>query len=482
MAATIQNFVETVYQFREQGLAGLEGRTRGFGSQIEKLRGGVGAMMGPSGFGAMGQLPGIFSGIATSGAGAAGAVAGVAAAFVGYSALVMKLTGDHERLKTQMAGAMSAAFKFEGAKTPLEGYRASLAAASQQMERFQHMEEEIGSDSLELAATYQTLLAAAERTGKGPAEIERATRAAALAANALGMPLESVQQSLLMMMETGVARGQFSRAIGLVGKDLANMTSDQRFETIIKAMGKFETAGVEAAKRPTVQFKMMVNEMEDLFRKASQPVFTEITGGMQSFVNLVNTHKEGISSFFRGLAMEFGIMADVLKSVLSVLGLIGGAMAKVTGMLGPSGPSAAESAQAKARMAATLAQTHATEQQILAAAHGGAGVSAVQRAFQGATGKALPGYSVKELARIYAKDYETMARVQGDEQARRAIDSTPGALAGVTVNNVNNFGGITMNNDFRDVEPDRILVAIKEQFETAGENRTQSRFAPAHGA
>lgn len=476
--ANIRNYVETVYNFREGtgafGLANVQGKVGHLSGLLERTKM---AAMGMGG--GLSNLPGLFTTLTSGAAGAGGAVAAAGAALIGYGGIVLKVAGEHMKLRREIAGSMMGAYQFEGAKTPIESYHKALEASTQQLERFQSMQRETGATEEEMGRGFSMLTAAAERAGRGPGEVEKAVRAATLATKALGLSTEDAYFQLLTIMETGVARGEFAKRLGITAKDMSKMTDRERWDFMLQGMKKFETAGLEAAKTTGSQFRIMASELEDMFRETSGPSLKVVKEGMQEFIDLVRRNEPSIRNFFTGLSMEFTAIARVLREVLGVLGLVGDAFSKIAGVVG-GGPSAAKISAAQMRMQATLAQTHATEAQILAAAAGAAGVSSVQRTFLGATGKMLPDYSVKELAKIYAADYELLARAKGDEAAKRAV--MPGALKGVSVNVNNRFGDIHMNMEFRDVEPDRIAVVLKEKLERLGENRSMARTVSDFGS
>lgn len=349
--------------------------------------------------------------------GMAVATIGSGVAAVGaFATSSIKANFEYERLTRNIAGALSGAFEFQGAVTPMDRFRMSTQAAAGVMAHLEAAEVQTGRTAEEMAMGFKLLLPAAENAVKGPMEVEKAVKAASLASHALGVGAEEAYYNLQMLMLTGTARGEFSKALGLTAKEMNKMTDTQRWDYVVKKMESLGPAGTAAAQTVGNQWKMTMDSIGDVVREEGVPFF------------------EVFNDVAKDVLVTIREWEPALRAVLATMAVVVTAVWE------------------RASQVASLMKTVVSH------------IPAVWLA-----GKGLD--KIKEVGQGLAEEKKW--------QAGRAGGA---ALAAATVKMEQHLhGDIYMQQDFKDVEPERVAFVIRKDLESLGERRLQSQYSLAHG-
>ena len=260
----------------------------------------------------------------------------------------------------------------------------------------------------------------------------------ALAAQAVGKNLSDLTP-MMDSLATGTVvaaseMGSFMKIVGLTNEELKKASSEGKvYDHIIEKLAKYKELSAEAAKGYEVALGSLKNELTELTRELTKPMFDVLTSGIASFSNFVKENKATIIEW-----------AGYIATAGKHLGLLAGAF--VAAKIGTAafnavlGVSRAAMAIFSSSLTATITLTSAL----------GTGITALKAAFKGFLPTAVIFGAVEAFMAL--KDGMDGARASG-EKLNQILNTTSEELSKLTKNQL----------EFRLVEIRRELDATKKE-------------------
>ena len=260
----------------------------------------------------------------------------------------------------------------------------------------------------------------------------------ALAAQAVGKNLSDLTP-MMDSLATGTVvaaseMGSFMKIVGLTNEELKKASSEGKvYDHIIEKLAKYKELSAEAAKGYEVALGSLKNELTELTRELTKPMFDVLTSGIASFSNFVKENKATIIEW-----------AGYIATAGKHLGLLAGAF--VAAKIGTAafnavlGMSRAAMAIFSSSLTATITLTSAL----------GTGITALKAAFKGFLPTAVIFGAVEAFMAL--KDGMDGARASG-EKLNQILNTTSEELSKLTKNQL----------EFRLVEIRRELDATKKE-------------------
>ena len=260
----------------------------------------------------------------------------------------------------------------------------------------------------------------------------------ALAAQAVGKNLSDLTP-MMDSLATGTVvaaseMGSFMKIVGLTNEELKKASSEGKvYDHIIEKLAKYKELSAEAAKGYEVALGSLKNELTELTRELTKPMFDVLTTGIASFSNFVKENKATIIEW-----------AGYIVTAGKHLGLLAGAF--VAAKIGTAafnavlGISRATMAIFSSSLTATITLTSAL----------GTGITALKAAFKGFLPTAIIFGAVEAFMAL--KDGMDGARASG-EKLNQILNTTSEELSKLTKNQL----------EFRLVEIRRELDATKKE-------------------
>ncbi|WP_298793230.1 hypothetical protein [uncultured Campylobacter sp.] len=260
----------------------------------------------------------------------------------------------------------------------------------------------------------------------------------ALAAQAVGKNLSDLTP-MMDSLATGTVvaaseMGSFMKIVGLTNEELKKASSEGKvYDVIIEKLAKYKELSAEAAKGYEVALGSLKNELTELTRELTKPMFDVLTTGIASFSNFVKENKATIIEW-----------AGYITEAAKHLGLLAGAF--VAAKIGTAafnavlGISRAAMAIFSSSLTATITLTSAL----------GTGITALKAAFKGFLPTAVIFGAVEAFMAL--KDGMDGARASG-EKLNQILNTTSEELSKLTKNQL----------EFRLVEIRRELDATKKE-------------------
>lgn len=279
----------------------------------------------------------------------------------------------------------------------------------------------------------------ATSAGQGSrAKAVQAMDSIALAAQAVGKNLGDLTP-MMDSLATGTVvaaseMGSFMKIVGLTNEELKKASSEGKvYDHIIEKLAKYKELSGEAAKGYEVALGSLKNELTELTRELTKPMFDVLTSGIASFSNFVKENKATIIEW-----------AGYIATAGKHLGLLAGAF--VAAKIGTAafnavlGVSRAAMAIFSSSLTATITLTSAL----------GTGITALKAAFRGFLPTAVIFGAVEAFMAL--KDGMDGARASG-EKLNQILNTTSEELSKLTKNQL----------EFRLVEIRRELDATKKE-------------------
>ena len=260
----------------------------------------------------------------------------------------------------------------------------------------------------------------------------------ALAAQAVGKNLGDLTP-MMDSLATGTVvaaseMGSFMKIVGLTNEELKKASSEGKvYDHIIEKLSKYKELSGEAAKGYEVALGSLKNELTELTRELTKPMFDMLTSGIASFSNFVKENKATIIEW-----------AGYIATAGKHLGLLAGAF--VTAKIGTAafnavlGVSRATMAIFSSSLTATITLTSALQ----------IGITGLKAAFRGFLPTAVIFGAVEAFMAL--KDGMDGARASG-EKLNQILNTTSEELSKLTKNQL----------EFRLVEIRRELDATKKE-------------------
>lgn len=279
----------------------------------------------------------------------------------------------------------------------------------------------------------------ATSAGQGSrAKAVQAMDSIALAAQAVGKNLSDLTP-MMDSLATGTVvaaseMGSFMKIVGLTNEELKKASSEGKvYDHIIEKLSKYKELSGEAAKGYEVALGSLKNELTELTRELTKPMFDMLTTGIAAFSNFVKENKATIIEW-----------AGYIATAGKHLGLLAGAF--VAAKIGTAafnavlGVSRAAMAIFSSSLTATITLTSAL----------GTGITALKAAFKGFLPTAIIFGAVEAFMAL--KDGMDGARASG-EKLNQILNTTSEELSKLTKNQL----------EFRLVEIRRELDATKKE-------------------
>ena len=170
----------------------------------------------------------------------------------------------------------------------------------------------------------------------------------ALAAQAVGKNLGDLTP-MMDSLATGTVvaaseMGSFMKIVGLTNEELKKASSEGKvYDVIIEKLAKYKELSTEAAKGYEVALGSLKNELTELTRELTKPMFDVLTTGIASFSNFVKENKATIiewAGYIATAGKHLGLLAGAFVAVKGAgilwggaLSLLQGGLAAITGML-----------------------------------------------------------------------------------------------------------------------------------------------------
>ena len=260
----------------------------------------------------------------------------------------------------------------------------------------------------------------------------------ALAAQAVGKNLSDLTP-MMDSLATGTVvaaseMGSFMKIVGLTNEELKKASSEGKvYDVIIEKLAKYKELSTEAAKGYEVALGSLKNELTELSRELTKPMFDMLTAGIASFSNFLKENKATIIEW-----------AGYIVTAGKHLGLLAGAF--VAAKIGTAafnavlGISRATMAIFSSSLTATITLTSAL----------GTGITALKAAFKGFLPTAVIFGAVEAFMAL--KDGMDGARASG-EKLNQILNTTSEELSKLTKNQL----------EFRLVEIRKELDATKKE-------------------
>lgn len=181
-------------------------------------------------------------------------------------------------------------------------------------------------------------------TSAGQGSREKAVQAMdsiALAAQAVGKNLGDLTP-MMDSLATGTViaaseMGSFMKIVGLTNEELKKASSEGKvYDHIIEKLAKYKELSAEAAKGYEVALGSLKNELTELIRELTKPMFDTLTAGIAAFSNFIKENKATIiewAGYITETVKHLGLLAGAFVAVKGAGILLGGALSLLQGGL-----------------------------------------------------------------------------------------------------------------------------------------------------
>ena len=372
---------------------------------------------------------------------AVGGVAALTAAFKTFAASGIEANRSFENLKIQLTGLIAA----NSSNVSMMGKTLDAHTKwNMSMKESEGILKKLNETNAKTKFTLEEITGAFNMfyaTSAGQGSRNKAVQAMdsiALAAQAVGKNLSDLTP-MMDSLATGTVvaaseMGSFMKIVGLTNEELKKASSEGKvYDVIIEKLAKYKELSAEAAKGYEVALGSLKNELTELTRELTKPMFDVLTSGIASFSNFVKENKATIIEWA-------GYIGETVKH----LGLLAGAF--VAAKIGTAafnavlGMSRAAMAIFSSSLTATITLTSAL----------GTGITALKAAFKGFLPTAVIFGAVEAFMAL--KDGMDGARASG-EKLNQILNTTSEELSKLTKNQL----------EFRLVEIRRELDATKKE-------------------
>lgn len=372
---------------------------------------------------------------------AVGGVAALTSAFKSFAASGIEANRSFENLKIQLTGLIAA----NSSNVSIMGKTLDAHTKwNMSMKESEGILKKLNETNAKTKFTLEEITGAfnmfyATSAGQGSrAKAVQAMDSIALAAQAVGKNLGDLTP-MMDSLATGTVvaaseMGSFMKIVGLTNEELKKASSEGKvYDHIIEKLAKYKELSAEAAKGYEVALGSLKNELTELTRELTKPMFDMLTSGIASFSNFVKENKATIIEW-----------AGYIATAGKHLGLLAGAF--VAAKIGTAafnavlGMSRAAMAIFSSSLTATITLTSAL----------GTGITALKAAFKGFLPTAVIFGAVEAFMAL--KDGMDGARASG-EKLNQILNTTSEELSKLTKNQL----------EFRLVEIRRELDATKKE-------------------
>ena len=372
---------------------------------------------------------------------AVGGIAALTSAFKSFAASGIEANRSFENLKIQLTGLIAA----NSSNVSMMGKTLDAHTKwNMSMKESEGILKKLNETNAKTKFTLEEITGAFNMfyaTSAGQGSRNKAVQAMdsiALAAQAVGKNLGDLTP-MMDSLATGTVvaaseMGSFMKIVGLTNEELKKASSEGKvYDHIIEKLAKYKELSAEAAKGYEVALGSLKNELTELTRELTKPMFDVLTSGIASFSNFVKENKATIIEW-----------AGYIATAGKHLGLLAGAFvaAKIgtTAFNAVLGMSRAAMAIFSSSLNATITLTSAL----------GTGITALKAAFRGFLPTAVIFGAVEAFMAL--KDGMDGARASG-EKLNQILNTTSEELSKLTKNQL----------EFRLVEIRRELDATKKE-------------------
>ena len=372
---------------------------------------------------------------------AVGGVAALTSAFKSFAASGIEANRSFENLKIQLTGLIAA----NSSNVSMMGKTLDAHTKwNMSMKESEGILKKLNETNAKTKFTLEEITGAFNMfyaTSAGQGSRNKAVQAMdsiALAAQAVGKNLGDLTP-MMDSLATGTVvaaseMGSFMKIVGLTNEELKKASSEGKvYDHIIEKLSKYKELSAEAAKGYEVALGSLKNELTELTRELTKPMFDMLTTGIASFSNFVKENKATIIEW-----------AGYIVTAGKHLGLLAGAF--VAAKIGTAafnavlGMSRAAMAIFSSSLTATITLTSAL----------GTGITALKAAFKGFLPTAIIFGAVEAFMAL--KDGMDGARASG-EKLNQILNTTSEELSKLTKNQL----------EFRLVEIRKELDATKKE-------------------
>jgi len=372
---------------------------------------------------------------------AVGGIAALTSAFKSFAASGIEANRSFENLKIQLTGLIAA----NSSNVSMMGKTLDAHTKwNMSMKESEGILKKLNETNAKTKFTLEEITGAFNMfyaTSAGQGSRNKAVQAMdsiALAAQAVGKNLGDLTP-MMDSLATGTVvaaseMGSFMKIVGLTNEELKKASSEGKvYDHIIEKLAKYKELSAEAAKGYEVALGSLKNELTELTRELTKPMFDVLTSGIASFSNFVKENKATIIEW-----------AGYIATAGKHLGLLAGAF--VAAKIGTAafnavlGVSRAAMAIFSSSLTATITLTSAL----------GTGITALKAAFKGFLPTAIIFGAVEAFMAL--KDGMDGARASG-EKLNQILNTTSEELSKLTKNQL----------EFRLVEIRRELDATKKE-------------------
>ena len=372
---------------------------------------------------------------------AVGGVAALTSAFKSFAASGIEANRSFENLKIQLTGLIAA----NSSNVSMMGKTLDAHTKwNMSMKESEGILKKLNETNAKTKFTLEEITGAFNMfyaTSAGQGSRNKAVQAMdsiALAAQAVGKNLSDLTP-MMDSLATGTVvaaseMGSFMKIVGLTNEELKKASSEGKvYDHIIEKLAKYKELSAEAAKGYEVALGSLKNELTELSRELTKPMFDMLTSGIASFSNFIKENKATIVEW-----------AGYIVTAGKHLGLLAGAF--VAAKIGTAafnavlGISRATMAIFSSSLTATITLTSAL----------GTGITALKAAFKGFLPTAIIFGAAEAFMAL--KDGMDGARASG-EKLNQILNTTSEELSKLTKNQL----------EFRLVEIRRELDATKKE-------------------
>ena len=282
---------------------------------------------------------------------AVGGVAALTSAFKSFAASGIEANRSFENLKIQLTGLIAA----NSSNVSMMGKTLDAHTKwNMSMKESEGILKKLNETNAKTKFTLEEITGAfnmfyATSAGQGSrAKAVQAMDSIALAAQAVGKNLSDLTP-MMDSLATGTVvaaseMGSFMKIVGLTNEELKKASSEGKvYDVIIEKLAKYKELSTEAAKGYEVALGSLKNELTELTRELTKPMFDVLTSGIASFSNFVKENKATIiewAGYIATAGKHLGLLAGAFVAVKGAgilwggaLSLLQGGLAAITGML-----------------------------------------------------------------------------------------------------------------------------------------------------
>ena len=282
---------------------------------------------------------------------AVGGVAALTSAFKSFAASGIEANRSFENLKIQLTGLIAA----NSSNVSMMGKTLDAHTKwNMSMKESEGILKKLNETNAKTKFTLEEITGAFNMfyaTSAGQGSRNKAVQAMdsiALAAQAVGKNLGDLTP-MMDSLATGTVvaaseMGSFMKIVGLTNEELKKASSEGKvYDHIIEKLAKYKELSAEAAKGYEVALGSLKNELTELTRELTKPMFDVLTSGIASFSNFVKENKATIIEwawYIGETVKHLGLLAGAFVAVKGAgilwggaLSLLQGGLAAITGML-----------------------------------------------------------------------------------------------------------------------------------------------------